>query len=65
MKYTYTATLYLGNDKVLNNTGDDLEQLYIWMLSLAAGENSDDVHGEIINNQTHELVKQFRKCTIE
>lgn len=65
LKHTYIAKLYLGNDKVLDNAGDDLEQLYVWMLSLAADESSDDIHGEIIDNKTQEIVRKFRNCTID
>lgn len=65
MKHSYLAKLYLGNNKSIDNAGDDLEQLYVWMLSQAAGENSDDVHGEIIDNKTLETVRTFRKCTVD
>lgn len=39
LKHTYIAKLYPGNDKVLDNAGDDLEQLNVLMLSLVADEN--------------------------
>jgi hypothetical protein len=64
LEHTYLVKLYLGDNEVIGNAGDDLEQLYVWMLS-QAGEILGDIHGEIIDNKTLEIVRQFRKCTVE
>jgi hypothetical protein len=60
MQHKYDAKIYFGEKIVLYTTGDDIEQLYVWMLS-----NSDKhmgfIHGEIIDNQSHEVVKKFKK----
>ena len=64
MKNKYIAKLYFGNKDVMDMAGDDVEKLYIWLLTQANGKMGD-VHGEIIDSKTQEVVKQFRKCPPE
>lgn len=64
MEYQYTATIYLENEELAQKTGNDVEELYIWMLTY---ENSYGcgTHGEIIDSQTQAIVKTFKKSPIE
>ncbi|RAP38557.1 hypothetical protein B1207_01350 [Legionella quinlivanii] len=59
--FIYTAKIYVGAQEVQNNTSDDLEQLFIWMLTQVQGKTGD-YHGHIINNSTNEIIRNFRKC---
>jgi hypothetical protein len=61
MKFKYTPKIYLGNEEIANTSSNDAEQLYIWMLSQANG-NPSNIHGEIIDNESHQIIRQFRKC---
>lgn len=61
MGQAYTAKIYLEKDEILQGSGDDIDQLYAWMLAQAES-HFGNVHGEIIDNKTHERVKQFRKA---
>ena len=64
MEYKYTAKLYLGDKETARESGDDIEALNVWMVSHANG-NSNTLHGEIIDNQTKEIVRKFRKTPID
>lgn len=61
MGQKYTAKIYLEKDELLNKSGDDLDGLYMWMLTQAEGQFGN-VHGDIIDNKTQEVVRQFRKA---
>lgn len=56
----YTAKIYLGSDEVMHNTGNDVDELYEWMLVQAQGKFGD-IHGELIENKTSKVVRRFRK----
>ncbi|HHY0177175.1 hypothetical protein [Legionella waltersii] len=56
----YTANIYCGADEIAHQSGDNMEQLYVWMLAYVE-KNS----GEIIDNSTHQVVRQFKKQSIE
>ena len=60
----YSAKVYCNEEVIAHKTGDDIEQLYIWMLGQTGG-NFGDVHGEIIDNKTKKIIKTFRKSDIE
>ena len=60
MTHKFTAKLYLDKDDIAENVGDDVDRLYTWMLA-QADEKFGDVHGEVINNATGEVVRKFRK----
>lgn len=57
----YTAKIYLAKDEIEDSTGDDIDELYAWMLTRAEGQFGN-VHGEIIDNKTKKIVRQFRKA---
>jgi hypothetical protein len=56
----FTAKVYLGNDEVTHNSGDDADELYDWMLAQSQGKFGD-LHGELIDNKTNKVVRRFRK----
>ena len=58
MKHQYTAKMYLDDDEVIENSGDDLEQLSVWMDEQAESAFST-IKGEILDNKTHEVIKRF------
>ncbi len=64
MKEQFTAYVYCKEEKIATQTGNDLEKLYTWMLTQVNG-NFYDIHGEIIDNQTKEVVRTFRKASME
>lgn len=61
MAKKYMAKLYFGDRETIDESGDDVEQLYVWLLT-QANDKLGDVHGEIISNDTQEVVKKFKKC---
>ncbi len=61
MKHRYTARIFLEKDEIEGGYGDDLEDLYTWMLAQAEGKFGN-VHGEIIDTTTNKVVKKFVKA---
>lgn len=61
MTFKYTAKIYFDNDEIDSQSGDDIEELYSWMLIKAQGKFGN-FNGEIIDNETQEVVKAFRKA---
>lgn len=59
MKAKYTARVYFDDEEIVDNTGDNLEELIAWMLSQAE-ENFGNYRGEIIDNETKKVVHSFR-----
>ena len=64
MNEQYSASVYCNEERIAVHDGDDVDKLYVWML-LQVNDHSGDVHGEILDNQTNEVVRRFRKCAIE
>lgn len=60
MAKKYLAKIFFGNNEFEDKSGDDLDELYAWMLSNAEGKFGN-IHGEVIDNQSKKVVKQFRK----
>lgn len=60
MAHRYTAKIYFDDDEVAHQSGDDIEELYNWMLMKAQGKFGN-LNGEIIDNKTGKVVKGFRK----
>ncbi len=56
----FTAKVYCNEEMIASKTGDDIDDLFAWMIGHEAG-NFGDVHGQIIDNNTLEVVKVFRK----
>lgn len=61
MAFRYTAKFYFDDKEITHECGNDLEELYNWMLIKAQGRFGN-LHGEIIDNHTQEVVKTFRKA---
>lgn len=64
MSEQFTATVYCKEERIATQTGNDLEQLYIWMLTQVNG-SFGAVHGEIIDNRTNKTIRTFCKSPIE
>lgn len=64
MNEQFIANVYCKEERIATQTGDDLDQLYAWMLTQVNG-HFDEIRGEIIDNKTNETVRTFRKAPIE
>ncbi|HHF7373777.1 hypothetical protein SCQ64_05095 [Legionella pneumophila serogroup 1] len=64
MSKQYTAKIYCGSDEIARQSGDNMEQLYVWMLAYVE-KISGEIHGEVTDNITHQVVSQFKKQSIE
>lgn len=64
MNELYTAKVFSGNEQFAERVGNNVDELYIWMLIEVNG-NFGDIHGEVVDNATKERIKAFRKCAIE
>ncbi|MCP0914896.1 MULTISPECIES: hypothetical protein [Legionella] len=62
--FTYTAVLSIDSQEIARKTGNDMEELYIWMLSQAHGKTGH-FYGYIVDNETKERVKSFRTNSVE
>lgn len=61
MTSKYTATIYFDNEEIDKESGDDVDELYNWMLLKSQGKFGN-FNGEIVDNQTQKVVKAFRKA---
>lgn len=64
MNEQYTVTVYSGDEMFAEKVGNDVDELYTWMLIQVNG-NFGDIHGKIIDNKTKKTIKAFRKSAIE
>ncbi|MBI2785595.1 MAG: hypothetical protein HYX60_04515 [Legionella longbeachae] len=64
MSNQYTAKIYVDDVMIADSSGDDVEQLYIWMLAQVNGAPGN-IRGEIIENATQNIVRHFKKAPIE
>lgn len=60
MAFKYTAKIYVDKGEVAHESGDDLDELYNWMLTKTQGKFGN-FHGEIIEIKTGKVVRSFRK----
>ena len=60
MAHKYTATIFCDKAEIAHESGDDVDELYTWMLIKAQGQFGD-LHGEIKDNKSNKIVKRFRK----
>ncbi len=60
MTFRYTAKLYIDDEEIGHESGDNVDELYNWMLMKAQGKFGN-LNGEIIDNKTRKAVKSFRK----
>ena len=60
MAFHYTAKIYFDKDEIVHESGDDVDELYNWML-IKTQSKFGNYSGEIIDNKTKKIVKRFRK----
>ncbi len=58
--FRYTAKIYVDKGEVAHESGDDIDELYNWMLIKAQGKFGN-LNGEIIDNKSGKVVRSFRK----
>ena len=64
MKLNYTATIYCEEEIIAFKHGDDVEELYLWMLTQANGKPGG-LHGQILEVKTKTVIRQFRKAPLD
>ncbi len=64
MNAKYTASIYCSEEEISTKAGDDIDELYTWML-LQGCENIGDIRGKIIDNTTQEIIRTFCKAAVE
>ena len=60
----YLATVYIDGSVLQTRAGSDLDALEIWMLA-EAQNGFGNLHGDIIDQETHQRVKSFRKTPVD
>lgn len=60
----YTATIFLQDEILAEKQGDDIEFLFVWMLTHEKAANGR-VQGKIVDNQTKEQVREFKTRSME
>lgn len=61
MPFRYTAKLYFDDEEIAHESGDDVDELYTWMLIKSQGKFGN-FNGEIIDNKSGKAVRSFRKA---
>ncbi|WP_133138075.1 hypothetical protein [Legionella rowbothamii] len=62
--FTYTAKIYFDDFEITKRSGNDLESLFIWMLTQAQGKLGN-LSGKVINNKSHLVEKEFQACAYD
>lgn len=57
----YIAKVFIDDDEIAHESGDDVDELYTWMLLKAQGKFGN-FHGHILDNKSNKIVKRFRKA---
>lgn len=60
MSFQYLAKIFFDHEEVSEKGGDDVDELYSWMLVKTQGMFGN-FNGEIIDNTTGKVVRRFRK----
>lgn len=61
MKDKYTAIIYIEKTiEILRKTGNDIDELFIWIVTEAT-QSTDDLHGKVIDNKSHKTIRKFQK----
>jgi hypothetical protein len=60
MPFRYDAKIYFDEGEVAHESGNDVDELYNWMLLKTQGKFGN-FNGEIIDTKTKKVVKSFRK----
>lgn len=61
MAIRYTAKVYVDEDEIAHESGNDVDELYTWMLLKAEGKFGN-FHGHVVDNKTGKVIKSFRKA---
>lgn len=61
MPFRYSAIIYFDDDEVAKESGDNIDDLYNWMLIKTQGKFGN-FHGEIVDSKTNKVIKSFRKA---
>lgn len=64
MNIIYTATIFCEEEIIAYKHGEEIEDLYLWMLTQANGK-SGSIHGEVVEVRTKTVVRQFRKTSVD
>lgn len=59
MKHKYIAKVYFENGEILENFGDNIEELTTWV-SDQAEASFVDIKGEIFDTHSHKIVKTIQ-----
>ncbi|MDR3504396.1 MAG: hypothetical protein P4L79_17650 [Legionella sp.] len=62
--FTYTATIYFDDVEITTCSGDNLESLVVWMLAQAQGQLGN-LSGQITNNKSHLVEREFQACAYD
>ncbi|KTD58959.1 hypothetical protein Lsan_2459 [Legionella santicrucis] len=62
--FTYTAKIYFDDFEITKHSGNNLESLFIWMLTQAQGELGN-LSGQLTNNRSHLIEKEFQTCAYD
>lgn len=60
MGFRYTAKIYVDEVEIDHKEGNDVDELYHWMLVKAQGKFGN-LSGDVIDTKTNKAVKSFRK----
>jgi len=64
MKSKYTAKVYLDHSLLCQRDGEDVDELYSWML-IETQDKFGNHNGEITDNNTGKVVRCYRKSPVE
>ena len=64
MRKSYTATIYYEEEIIAYKQGEDADELYIWLL-IQATRDAGNPRGEVVDDETKTVVKQFCKTPME
>lgn len=61
MNHKYTAKLHLEDEGVIENEGDDIDELLMWMHEQAeVSSHNKNINGEVTDNASNNVVKRFQ-----
>ena len=60
MALRYIAKIYCGKEVIAEQDGDDVDDLYTWMMVKSA-DKFGNMSGDVIDNKTGKPVRSFRK----
>ncbi|MBA2650554.1 MAG: hypothetical protein H0U75_13370 [Legionella sp.] len=64
MNLDYTATIFYEEEILAYKQGDNVEELYLWMLTHAHG-HPGSIRGEIMELKSSTVIRKFRKSSTE